>query len=66
MNYVWNGTTKLRNVARNLAMELDVPEAAIEITFRWPSSKTGKLEPVAPQDEPNADLTDLRTVWNTR
>jgi len=47
-------------------MELDVPEAAIEITFRWPSSKTGKLEPVAPQDEPNADLTDLRTVWNTR
>jgi len=65
MKYVWNGTTKLRNIATYLARELDVPEAAIEITFRWPSKKSGKLETV-PEDQLGADLTDLRTVWETR
>jgi hypothetical protein len=53
---------KLCNVKSYLAEALNVPEAALEITFKWPSNKSGKLETVG-QDELHLPVTDLRSVW---
>jgi hypothetical protein len=62
MNYVYSGTTKLKNIASYLAQELRLPEAAIDLKFRWPSNKTGKIHTVEGTDL-NCPLTDLRNVW---
>lgn len=60
---VWNGTMKLANVVHHLADHLGVPVSAIKLEFRWPSTKSGKMEIVPDGDASKCTLTDLRTVW---
>ena len=61
--FVWNGTMKLSNVVYHLAEQLNVPTSALELKFKWPSTKSGKIETVENGDAAKCTLTDLRTVW---
>ena len=62
--YVYNGTTKLGNVAMYVAEELRVPVAAISLKFRWMHPETGKWHTMEGSDLLRP-LTDLRRLWDT-
>jgi hypothetical protein len=66
-NQKWSGKMKLCNVASYVAEALDVPEAALDIKFKWPSTKSGKVETVTEIElqKGEVDVTDLRSVWRS-
>jgi hypothetical protein len=62
-NIVWSAKMRLVNVKSYLAQALRVPEAAIEMEFRFINPKTGKLHKLG-GDDLQRPIRDLRILWS--